>query len=112
MSKQRITYVPYRYAENSTISLSAYTSEKTGAKYRIIIDYKEMVYKIRNERNKEFVFKSKSYGNRNVLLRSARAKLEYFGVNLKKEVRNRTFGRCPKGMTQEKWEMGATNYEA
>jgi hypothetical protein len=63
-----------------------------------------MIYCIRNERSKEFVYKSNTYTNLNVLKRSARAKLEKYGISLKKEVRDRTFGRVEAGMTQDKWE--------
>ena len=101
---QRIKYIEHKYRENSNISIKAYTSDSTGARYRIILDFDEMKYYIRNERTKEFVFKSKSYKNLNVLKRLAREELERFGVSLKKEVRDRTFGLCSKGYTQTKHE--------
>lgn len=103
-SGNRIKYVEHKYRENSNISAKAYISESTGAKYRIILDFDENKYYIRNERTKEFVFKSKNYKNLNVLKRKAREELERFGVNLKKEVRDRTFGRCAKGYTQSQHE--------
>ena len=105
MSGNRVKYVDHKYRDNSMISMKSYTSESTGANYRIILDFDEMKYYIRNERTKEFVYKSKAYKNTNVLKRTARAELERFGVNLKKEVRDRTFGRCSKGWTQQKEEL-------
>ena len=83
----------------------AFTSSSTGASYRIVLNLEDMEYYIRNERTKEFVFKSKKYTNLNVLKRKARNELSRFGVQLGKESRDRQFGLCPKGMTQKKWEM-------
>ena len=100
----RIRYVNHPTKENYLISLNEYISEKTGAKYKIILDLNNMLYCIRNERNKEFIYKSKKYTNLNVLKRTARAKLESLGVKLARESRDRTFGLCPKNWTQEKQE--------
>jgi hypothetical protein len=105
MSGNRIKYVEHKFRDDSMISMKSYTSSRTGASYRIILDFAEMQYFIRNERTKEFVFKSKPYKNKNVLKRTARAELERFGVDLKKEVRDRTFGRCNKGYNQRQHEL-------
>lgn len=102
MTTKRIKYIDHKYRDNHKISLNQYVSESTGAKYRIVLNLEDMEYYIRNERTKEYVFKSNSYTNMNVLKRNARNKLEKFGVKLKREVRQRTFGRCPKNWTQEK----------
>lgn len=101
MSKLRIKYIDHKYKSNHKISLNDYVSESTGARYRIVLNLNDNEYYIRNERTKEYVFKSNSYGNLNVLKRNARNKLQKFGVNLGREVRNRTFGRCNKGFSQE-----------
>ena len=105
MAAVRIKYIDHKYKDGCKISAKAYTSQSTGAKYRTILNLDEMEFYIRNERTKEFIFKSDKYTNMNVLKRNARAKLEKLGVNLGKEVRNRTFGRCPEGYTQETHEM-------
>ena len=105
MRGNRIKYIEHKHRDNSLISGSSYTSKSTGAKYRIVLDLNDMQYFIRNERTKEFVFKSKKYGNMNVLKRNARAELERFGVQLKRESRDRSFGRCDKGYTQEEHEI-------
>lgn len=102
----RIRYENHPTKEQNKISVKNYKSEKTGAVYRIVLDLKEMVYKIRNERTKEFAVKSKSYGNMNVLKRNARAHLVKLGVNLSTESRWRTFGICSKGYNQKKHENG------
>ena len=40
----------------------------------------------------------------NVLKRNARARLKKLGVSIGREVRDRSFGVCKKGMTQEEFE--------
>lgn len=106
----RIKYIDHKYKTNHRITGKAYVSQSTGAKYRIILNLDDMKFYIRNERTKTFIYESKSYGNMNVLKRNARARLEKYGVNLKKESRQRTFGRCEKGLTQEKWEKEQSIY--
>jgi hypothetical protein len=101
---QRIRYEDHETRENNLISVCTYISKTTGAKYRIVLDLNEMMYMIRNERDKVFIKKSKKYGNLNVLKRNARSALGKLGVALKRESRNRTFGLCDKGTTQDKWE--------
>ena len=104
MAGNRIRYVEHPTKEECLISLNEYVSKSTGAKYKIVLNLKEMWYGIRNERSKEFSFKSKNYKNLNVLKRTARSKLEGLGVSLSRESRDRTFGRCPEGMSQSQWE--------
>jgi hypothetical protein len=103
-TKLRIRYHDHKYRENHKISGKHFVSVSTGAKYRIILNLNDMEYYIRNERTKEYVFKSGNYTNMNVLKRSARARLEKFGVPLERESRDRSFGICSKGTTQNKWE--------
>ena len=100
----RIRYEKHPTKDNCVISIQKFVSDTTGAKYKIILDYNDNTYAIRNERNKEFVVKSKSYGNLNVLKRNARSSLEKLGVQLNKESRDRCFGLCEKNYTQEQWE--------
>lgn len=105
MSGNRIKYIDHKYKENHKISTKSYTSKRTGAKYRTILNLEDMQCYIRNERTKEFVYRSKVYTNLNVLKRTARAKLEALGVELKREVRDRQFGKCTKGYNQKTHEM-------
>lgn len=98
----RIRYKDHPTRENCVISINDYVSQKSGARYRVVLDYNEINFAIRNERTKEFVFKSKNYGNLNVLRRNARAKLKDLGVYVGRESRNRTFGICEKNWTQDK----------
>tara|TARA_R110000851_G_scaffold23718_3_gene69186 strand:- start:3306 stop:3659 length:354 start_codon:yes stop_codon:yes gene_type:complete len=102
---QRIKYIDHKYKKNHRISTRSYVSQNNGAKYRTILNLTDMEYYIRNERTKEYVFKSGTYTNLNVLKRNARAKLEEFGVSLKKESRDRQFGRCKSGYNQKTHEM-------
>jgi hypothetical protein len=99
----RIRYKEHPTKEDCVVSINEYVSKRTGARYRIVIDYKAMTFAVRNERSKEFIFKSKQYGNKNVLRRNARAKLADLGVEVGRESRNRCFGRCEKGFNQSKW---------
>jgi len=103
-TKNRIRYVEHKYRDNHKISGKHFVSASTGAKYRIILNLTDMEYYIRNERTKEYVYKSNTYTNMNVLKRNARARLERFGVPLERESRDRSFGLCSKGTTQTKWE--------
>lgn len=105
MSGNRIKYIDHKFKENHVISTRAFVSKINGAKYRIVLNFDDMQYYIRNERNKEFIYKSKSYTNMNVLKRTARARLEKLGVELKREVRDRQFGVCKKGYSQKDHEM-------
>lgn len=104
MSGNRIRYEEHEYKEDCLISVQDFVSSKNGARYRVVLNLKEMTYHIRNERSKEFIYSSKKYGNLNVLKRTARAKLESYGISLSRESRERTFGLCPKGFTQKEYE--------
>ena len=104
MSGNRVKYISHKYKKNHVISTRTFVSQSTGAKYRIILNFDDMEYYIRNERTKEFIYKSRTYTNLNVLKRVARAKLEKLGVSLKREIRDRQFGICEKGFSQSKLE--------
>lgn len=105
---KRIKYIDHKYKPNHKITNKSYASKSTGARYRVVLNLESkdsLEYYIRNERTKQFVFKSEKYTNLNVLKRKARQELERFGVPLDKESRNRTFGICKVGTTQDKWEQ-------
>lgn len=106
-TSNRIRYIKYDHREGCKISLRKFTSKKTGANYRVIINEEEMEYYIRNERNKLFIKKSRKHKNMNVMKREAREDLEGLGVEFKRESRNRTFGVKPKGFTQKDHEREA-----
>ena len=104
MSGNRIRYKKHPTKDDCLLSINSYVSKSTGARYKIVLDLEDMKFGIRNERNKEFTFKSKKYTNLNVLKRTARSKLESFGIDLSRESRDRTFGICDKGHNQHKEE--------
>lgn len=107
MSTQRIKYCDHKFKEGHKITGKFYVSKITGAKYRVILNLQDpdnLEYYIRNERTKQYVFKSGQYTNLNVLKRKAREELERFGVPLDKESRQRSFGLCEKGYSQKDWE--------
>ncbi|NRA92513.1 MAG: hypothetical protein HRU26_07480 [Psychroserpens sp.] len=99
---QRIRYVE----EDSGIfrSRKIFTSASTGARYKVLLDTNEMIFKIQNLNTMKFVYTGgQNINNMNVLKRTAKKTLEKkFGVNFDEETRNRTYGRCPKNWSQEK----------
>jgi hypothetical protein len=105
----RIRYEKHPTKEECVISVQDFVSSKNGGRYRIVLNLQEMTYHIRNERSKEFIYSSKKYGNLNVLKRTARARLESYGITLSRESRERTFGLCPVGWSQKKQEEIDTN---
>ena len=104
MKGNRIRYEDYSYRKGCKISTKTFTSQRTGARYRVVLDVENMQYFIRNENSKEFVKKSRVHRNMNVMKREAREQLEKLGVFFHKESRARTFGLCPKGYTQRTHE--------
>jgi hypothetical protein len=100
MTNYRILYKDHS-REGWVISISSFESIR-GARYKVLLDLDEKCFYIRNEYSKEFVVKSEKYGNLNVLKRNARAALGKLGVAIGRESRNRTFGLCEKGTTQQK----------
>lgn len=82
-------------------SIKTYVSKTNGARYKVILDLKNMRFAAKNIRKQKFIApKEQNYTNLNVLKRVARKYLEYLGVSLVSEVRNRNFGRCEKGYSQ------------
>ena len=104
-SGNRIKYLDHKFKENHKISTKVFVSKFNGAKYRVVLNLDDMEYYIRNERTKVNIYKSRTYTNINVLKRTARAKLEKLGVELKREIRDRQFGICKKGYSQKDHEM-------
>jgi hypothetical protein len=91
-------------------SIRVLVSLKTNAKYKVFINPEERKYKIKNINSEKIIHRGET-GNLNVLKRTVRRKLSILGVDLSIETRDRTFGRCEKGMTQEKHENGQKSQE-
>lgn len=97
---QRIRYKEHPTKENVLISDVVVT--KRGARYKVEIHLNTMSYRIVNLQNGEAILSEDKYTNYNVLLKKAKERVYQLGVDMPQEVRNRTFGLCPKGYTQKK----------
>lgn len=85
-------------------SIKTFTSKK-GHRYKIYLDTETMNYNIKNMKRQEMILgNSKNISNLNVLKRTAKAHLEkILGEELgEPEIRDRTFGLCEKGHTEDK----------
>ena len=101
---QRIRYKETE-DKNIVVSNKIFTSEKTGAQYKVFLNLEKVTYKIKNINSENCFYGGENINNLNVLKRTAKARLEGMGVNFTDEERDRTFGLCPKGWTQEKEEF-------
>lgn len=91
--------------ENIVVSNKVIRSQRTGAEYLVYLDLENVTYKIKNINSENVHRGGENINNLNVLKRSVKSRLEGMGVVFEEEERDRTFGRCPKGMTQKKWEQ-------
>lgn len=92
-----------RYKETSSgifESLKVYKSER-GVPYLVRLNLNEMTYVIKNLYSEHLIKGGSPVNNLNVLKRNARDHLVSLGVDMKTETRDRTFGLCPKGYTQD-----------
>jgi hypothetical protein len=95
-----------RYKKNNK---GLYESVRTfisnqGHQYKVYLDLENMNYKIKNLKRQEFIKgKSEKITNKNVLKRTAKKHLKQLGVEFDElEIRDRTFGLCEKGHTEDK----------
>lgn len=100
---QRIRYKQIKNKENLYESIKTFISKSTGAIYRVRIDLDKKQYEIRNLTSFRAYYGGENINNLNVLKRKAKAHLESLGVVFSIEERNRTFGLCRKGYTQNKY---------
>ena len=96
--------------ENIVVSNKVLRSQRTGAEYLVYLDLENVTYKIKNINSENVHRGGENINNLNVLKRSVKSRLEGMGVVFEDEERFRSFGRCPKGMTQKKW-MDLNKYE-
>jgi len=75
---------------------------KRGSRYRVILNLQEMTYVIRNVKKRRNYTCSVKITNLNVLKRKVKAHLTKLGCKFSMEIRNRTFGICEKGYSQQK----------
>lgn len=91
------------------VSTKIYTSASTGAQYKVFLNLDEVTYKIKNVNSENVYRGGENLNNLNVLKRNVKARLEGMGVKFEDEERDRTFGRCPKGWSQNKQEQKIKN---
>lgn len=96
--RQRIRYVK---KENQLISKHEIISTR-GSRYMIYIDLVNRNYIIRNMVSSRNYEGGENINNMNVLKRTIKAHLEHLGCEFEKESRQRVFGLCPKGWSQQK----------
>lgn len=102
MAGNRIRYKDTKQ-EGIKESTRVFTS-KRGVRYKVRLDLNNMTYAIKNLNSENLIKGGENINNLNVLKQAARERLEELGVELATESRDRTFGLCIKGMTQEKHE--------
>ena len=90
--------------ENIKVSKRNFVSEKSGVVYKVSIDIEKKTYRIKNIATENSIIGGDNINNINVLKRKVKQHLIELGVNFEAESRNRTFGICEQGYTQDKHE--------
>jgi len=99
MSK-RIRYKEFNKGEYRSIDI--FKSKRTGAEYRVYLDLNTLTFKILNINKQLFINSGgENINNLNVLKRVAKQYLQKLGVEFESELRDRSFGLCKKGYTQD-----------
>lgn len=93
--------IRYKKQGDSLISVNDIISQKTGAKYSVVIDLINCNYVIKNVLSLRKYEGGQNINNMNVLKRTIKKHLEALGCVFDGEKRRRTFGKCPKGWNQE-----------
>lgn len=99
MAGQRIRYKDTKQ-KGIKESTRVFTS-KRGVRYKVRLDLNNMTYAIKNLNSENLIKGGENINNLNHLKQEARNRLEGLGVELETESRDRTFGRCSKGYTQD-----------
>lgn len=105
----RIKYI--QDPNNPDILVSKYeiVSARYGSRYKVFLNLKDMTFRIRNlEKRRNYDFDLK-LTNLNVLKKAAKRELIRLGCSFKLEIRNRSFGLCEKGYTQQKHKQKTDN---
>ena len=96
--------IRYKDLGNGKYESTRTFKSKRGIRYKVRLDTNNMTYAIKNLNSEHLLKGGENLNNLNVLKQAARERLEGLGVELGTESRDRTFGRCEKGYTQEKHE--------
>ena len=97
----RISYISIDGNEKLKVSKSFIISNR-GTRYKVFLDLEKMEYRIHNALKRRWYTGKNKINNINVLKRAAKRHLLRLGCRFKEEVRNRTFGICEKGYSQQK----------
>lgn len=73
-----------------------------GSRYKVTLNLQEMTYIIRNIKKRRNYTCDIKITNLNVLKRKVKSHLTRLGCKFSMEIRNRTFGLCEKGYSQQK----------
>lgn len=93
-----------RYAKTSDENIvvsKRHLVSKVGIRYQVTLNLKEYTYEIKNMGTYHTMNGGNKINNLNVLKRKVKEHLLNLGVEFKVESRNRTFGLCPEGYTQQ-----------
>jgi hypothetical protein len=103
----KITRIRYKKdPKNPHILVSKDIVATTGSRYRVFLDTEKKTYKIKNLISENCYYGGDNITNLNHLKASVKRRLERnFKVEFGSELRNRTFGLCERGYTQDKHEQ-------
>lgn len=96
--------IRYKRNEKTGLLESNVLVNDKGFRYQIRIDEDAKDYVIKSFQTEELIKNPKKLTNLNVIKENARQHVIKLGVNLESESRNRSFGVCSKGMTEEKYK--------
>ena len=92
--------------ENVVISKRLFVSAINGAQYKVYLNTEDKTFTIRNIGSSRVVKTGgENINNITVLKRRAKSELKKLGVKFEMETRDRTFGVCEKGHTQDKEDL-------
>lgn len=102
----KITRIRYKKdRKNPNILISNEIVATTGSRYKVYLNISELTYKIKNLVSESCYYGGENISNLNYLKTAVRNRLQNsFKVELNSEMRNRTFGVCSKGYTQDRHE--------
>ena len=101
MASNRIRYEDTD-KEGIVKSKRKFTSESSGIVFQVFLNLNDYTYEIKSMGNDNYIKGGMKINNLNVLKRKVKEHLVKLGVVFDSESRNRTFGLCSNGYTQEK----------
>ena len=93
--------ISYKKTNDPSIKVSKHLINKNGVAYYVKLNIDTVSYEILHVKTRKTVRKAgANINNMNVLKRNIKKDLIELGIPLKTEIRDRTFGICKKGYTQ------------